>query len=62
MISTVRDDYTEKFHQDEVQIRMEKLAHEGYHIIETKRISKMFLLWGENITEIYCSRNVNDKK
>lgn len=56
MVKRVIDDYTEKDHQGEVQVALEHLGHDGYNVINIRRVSRMVLLWGKNVTEIYYEK------
>lgn len=53
MIQTIRDECTDKDHEGEIQVAIEKLGQQGYSVTNVRRVKSMTLLWGENVTEIY---------
>lgn len=53
MIQIIKDNYTRKAHDGEIQIAIEHLSSAGFEVIDVRRISRMVLLFGLNRTEIY---------
>lgn len=58
MIKTICDDYTKKAHEGEIQIAIEHLSHDGYDVVDVRRIARMFLLFGMNQTEIWYTKKL----
>lgn len=56
MLKIVRDKCTGKDHKDNVQVEVENLQRNGYSVTQVVVMERMFMLWGENITEIYYEK------
>ncbi len=60
MIKRISATWPDAYHESNVAFWVDKLKNEGFEVYEIKNVSRIFGMWGTNITDIYYKKN-NDK-